>query len=983
MYNSTTIKVLALSLLAVSTMILPSCVKNDVDDSAALQSNVGFKTSVRVSDSWTAVTKGSFVLTDIDSVNIEETVSALGGESIDTKGVRVDALSSYGSFGTFAYTYGASSRWEDVGSNLTPNFMYNLKSTQNGTNWSPSDRDYYWPAPSYRLSFFGYAPFTDYTYPDGTSISAYMSISESETKGAPVITYTVPTDITKQVDMLAADSLDVPGSFHNVVPMNFNHVLSGIRFTAKTKGDVIVVKNVEMKNVYDNGTYAIGASAWTLNSTKADYEFPTTHTVSTSSVEINDKNDSVFFMLPQILPSGAQLVVTYMINGTEETATADFSGKTWVMGKLYTYNLTIDASNISYTFTVTPISEPDAETVLYKVTSTKTIDYGGGYKITWNVDYTVDDSTFPTGATYTKNTDGTLTVKWAGREVRDSVMISGSALAMRNVDSLPGPIDLTTGAEYSGTRGETANCYVINGAGYYCFPCNVMGNGNAGIIPSDDDHSINGSGVFIDYNNKVLESSTSITIQSGDKAVLLWEDAKGLINDLKLGAVGTNYISFKTMRQSAMMPGNAVIALETSAGVIKWSWHIWCTLATGLYHFTSPITGRDSTFSTLGMAMHDDAGVTFNSKKYSFSADGGHFYGFEYIRDYSLNTPTSVSTKIMAVNLGAVERNRHYKYYKARAFDFTCAQEESGNTSAVNFGQAMITAIVTPAGYSNPLYQWGRKDPFISGHISTYVSDNTSMYYNASHSSGTNVFTISGSSTGNEANGEFGTYPVQRNSPAYYVNSWNAANYAVNLKFAIQHPMTFIYNTKSLTNYQTYNNKGFYDTTDRIYYNTTPVDWFTYKVDISGNNNSSESGPLKLSQRYDNAFLWGGGYFWHDYYVASQKTIYDPSPAGYKVAVGYAYSTVTSDGTYNYGNTTSYPTGLFFPATGMRNSVTGTLDKMGVRGDFWCSSLRYVMGGNDNGCYFKSANGEFGHQYADDEVFRGEALSLRPVGDAY
>ena len=121
MYNSTTIKVLALSLLAVSTMILPSCVKNDVDDSAALQSNVGFKTSVRVSDSWTAVTKGSFVLTDIDSVNIEETVSALGGESIDTKGVRVDALSSYGSFGTFAYTYGASSRWEDVGSNLTPN----------------------------------------------------------------------------------------------------------------------------------------------------------------------------------------------------------------------------------------------------------------------------------------------------------------------------------------------------------------------------------------------------------------------------------------------------------------------------------------------------------------------------------------------------------------------------------------------------------------------------------------------------------------------------------------------------------------------------------------------------------------------------------------------------------------------------------------------------------------------------------------------
>ena len=946
-----TIKALAPAMFLAAALLLPSCVQDETADNLQMQSEVGFTTAVSTNNNWNAITKSGFIATDMDSVAFFESISPIGEESVATKGVRINSIDTYGSFGTFAYVYSSTKGWDDVKASQAPSFMYNLKSEKIDNEWRPNDRLYYWPAATYRLSFFGYAPYNDYKYSDGTSLSDYMKISGATAVGAPIITYTAPVDITKQVDLLTADSLDVPGAFHKPVPMTFKHALSGVCFTAKTKGKVITIKDVQLTGVYNNGTYAIGDPSWTLNTTKSDYSFPTTHTVNSSAVVINNSNDSVFFMLPQILPSGAKLVVTYLLNGAEKTATADFSGKTWVMGKVYTYNLTIDASNITYTFTVTPIGETDAETVTYTVKSTKTVDYGG-YQDVEDVDYTVDDSTFPTGATYTKNSDGTLTVTWPNRVYKDSVMICGTSLALRNRDSLTGPVDLTTGVNYNGTPSETANCYVINQAGYYCFPANVMGNGASGVVRTSTSGAIYYQGLFIDYNSNLLNSSAAISISSSDKAVLLWEDSKGLINDLKLGTVGSGYISFKTMAKSKMSAGNAVIALESSDGTIKWSWHIWCTLPSGTFHYTDPVSGKDSAFVTNGIAMHNDPGTSFSTKKYSF-----------YDTDI---TSSPKNTKIMSVNLGTVERDRKFRYYQSRQFDFTCIQDESANTSAVNFGQAAFASVIIPAGFSNPLYQWGRKDPFISGSISTYVSDNSTVYYNAHHTEGTNSFTASGSSSSNESDGVFGTYPVQDNSAATRNRRgvWNISDYAVNLQFAIRHPMTFIYNTYSLEG------------------DDTPVDWFTHYVDIMADNYSND-GVLEIGTRYDNAFLWGAGYYWHDYYVASSKTIYDPSPAGYKVAVGYAYSTLTATGTYDYGNFSSYPSGLFFPATGMRNAKTGALEKMGVRGDFWCSSLRYVLDGNDNACYFKSANGEFGHEYADDELYRGEALSLRPVGEEY
>lgn len=945
--------------MLLAAMTLTACVKNESED-VVIEDKIGFN-AAEASGSWTSATKSDIMDTDIDSVKISETVTL--NRSVETKGKRVDAMSTYGSFGTFAYIYSSSSSWASSGASLSPDYMYNLKSTENGTSWRPSDRDYYWPAATYKLSFFAYAPYSTYTV-DGKAVSDYMKISGSDAKGAPVIDYTVPENLAQQVDILTADSLDVPGSFHKTVPMNFKHALAGVYFNAKTSGIAgVVIKKVAITGVYNSGTYAIGASSWTLGSTTDDFTFGTSKSLNGSYTEINSSSDSLFFMVPQTLPTGAKITVTYVRGGTEHTASASLAGKTWAMGNIYAYDLIIGDADVTYTFTVTTKSNPDNESdkAVYTVVSTKTtID--GSTTVTEQVPF--DVTGLPTGFTYSLNGDGTVTITGPARTAHDSLVICGSALAMRTLDSLHygnNPVDLTTGLAYNGsTRGEMANCYVVNCAGYFCFPCDSMGNGSQGVINTINSNTLRNNGYFCDYEGDVVYKSgkklqtASIDLTGHCSPVLLWEDQKGLVNDLVLDG---RYIRFRTMAKSKMVPGNAVIAIENAAGVIMWSWHIWFTTAPNTYHVISPLTQKDSAITLTGVNMFNkDNGVSYATNSYyltSYSSQG-------HLR-YQVNS-TAKTTKIMQVNLGAVERNRYYKFYDPRTASITFTQSVSGNTAVGVYDQGIKDVEITPAGYTNTLYQWGRKDPFISGNISTYASDNNSYYYTANHPNGVNTFTLSGNSTSNETDGIFGTYPVQDNS-AIETDGSNESDYAVNLTFAIQHPMTLIYNTYSLEG------------------DDTPVDWFTHYVDYTTQYNTEADGIVDLEKRYENAFLWGSGYYWHDYQTSSVKTIYDPSPAGYKVAVGYCYDALAASGSYNHGNNTTI--GVFFPATGMRDAVTGELKEMGVRGDFWCSSLRFVERGNDNACYVKSANGEFGHAYAGDELYRGTALSVRPVGTDY
>ena len=78
---------------------------------------------------------------------------------------------------------------------------------------------------------------------------------------------------------------------------------------------------------------------------------------------------------------------------------------------------------------------------------------------------------------------------------------------------------------------------------------------------------------------------------------------------------------------------------------------------------------------------------------------------------------------------------------------------------------------------------------------------------------------------------------------------------------------------------------------------------------------------------------------------AKTKTVYDPSPVGFRVPALDAWSGFKSSnftwGTVNGDNGRTYTqSGLFFPASGFRSYGRGGMDNVGSNGYFWSSSPR-------------------------------------------
>ena len=107
---------------------------------------------------------------------------------------------------------------------------------------------------------------------------------------------------------------------------------------------------------------------------------------------------------------------------------------------------------------------------------------------------------------------------------------------------------------------ETANCYVVDKAGYYMIPAFCMGNRPKSARLSVDENGIN--------------TATGNTVE----ADYLWTDVEGAVTQIEYIPGKDGYISFKVNADaSGNAPrGNTVVALYDSVTKeILWSWHIW------------------------------------------------------------------------------------------------------------------------------------------------------------------------------------------------------------------------------------------------------------------------------------------------------------------------------------------------------------------------------------------------------------------------
>lgn len=756
----------------------------------------------------------------------------------------------------------------------TPDFFYNKKVNKDGKMFQPE----VWTSAASTLKFYAVYP-----YMDGTNTRQKLV---QPTEGSmPYIDFEASTDIANQTDLMTAET-DVlnytpTGGAPHVVPLKFYHALTAIRFgIGRNLSWNKTIKSIEFKGVYKNAQYDLATKIWSNHGSTENFKLDNINK-STSEVQntVIVKDGNTFLMVPQTVPAGAKIIITFSDN---TYITANIGGKEWKAGTTKTYMMTEKNSNWDY-----QIIGSDPATIAYNQT-TSTDNYTvQSYRkdpttntfqpVKWEV------------VSYQESTDGGKT--WSAESPNKPSWLTNLSLTegaggkdaevgkptvtKAIVDSLDYRNKALKNAEEKGsnsnpynlankTGGEqvenTANSYVISAPGYYRIPLvygNAIKNGNT----NESAYKTSNTGTnilsnFKDHNEQLITSPWITETNSGankpNGAKLVWADESGLVETSSIG-VNNSYLFFRVPKDK-IKNGNAVIA-ATKDGVVVWSWHLWFTEANVLK--TTKVTN-------------------FQKKDYHFTNEN---LGWKYTK---WETTTYSAPRKVKVKIRQLEKNGGN--YKESTITIT------QNNGALREGR-------------NTLYQFGRKDAF----------------------PGTDD--LEGTFTKNGGNN-------------------------MSIRNGIQHPGTiYTWGSTWLDGYNQYNLWSMENTT-------------------TGFN--------------DNAVV---------------KTIYDPCPAGFHMPASNAFTGFTTTGEntetksqfningewesgFHFNNKISSPDAtVYFPASGYRNSVNGSLFLVGYFGYY-----RSAVPSNDAGygCYLRFYFSSEVHPkelYPKQSDLRSDVFSVRPVRD--
>ena len=477
--------------------------------------------------------------------------------------------------------------------------------------------------------------------------------------------------------------------------------------------------------------------------------------------------EKTFMMIPQQIPDNAEIIVTLKRTGlTPEQVTLRGKIKAnnvqeWKPGHEYIYTISSSKDNWVYVFSAT--GNHDSKKNVYRPANDKDADQIYIYSPSKNEhDLYQDDAYFkvisyryrannqkyiedlPWKATNTKGeqyqngkyvpghdvsaTDWLLTqdnlrgegnhsatgerkdisfaahhqmTTWKG----DDWMQSQEAYPNNSKDN---PWDLSTCAgavTKGGISRNTANCYVIDRQGWYCFPL-VYGNGITGgkdLGRTYKDESSGGTRLATFKNHLSSGTITSAKINNAycKGADMVWADVYNAISDIELVTIGTEKMIRFHANQSNLQQGNVVIALydneKTSVGNVVWSWHIWIT-----EHWLDTVQGRSNKFK-------DDAQFsTFHPSQTGRRMRGDLLINNQYVG-------SSYGYYIAPYNIGWCDpKNRDYL---KRTGDLNFVQyQKNGASETGKTAQLPILQDGERISYmfgNNTYYQWGRKDPIV------------------------------------------------------------------------------------------------------------------------------------------------------------------------------------------------------------------------------------------------------------------------------
>lgn len=579
----------------------------------------------------------------------------------------------YAAFGVSAYAYTGS--WDGA---QRPNYMYDVQVSKSGALWAPVST-HYWPGAAYRMKFFAYAP-------QGTD--AYRL--SGQLPGAPAIACTVPDRVADQQDLLVAASGEISGSANTAVNLTFRHALTAVRFVCGSDMKAGTVKSVALKGVNSVGTYHFETGTWSDIGTPKDFSQTLDLNSTGVSGEAITTNAQTFMMIPQVLPDEAAIEVVFEDDEGEHILRGNIQGGAWPMGKTVTYKISTQSVNWEYTLAVTGPADFTHEggTNTYSITSYRTNGARTQEPVAWSAEFSTDGgiswSTDKPGwltAFTTNGTGGTAALSYnatVGPVSARTINPHTDALQRANTKGAAGNYyDLSTQGSSDITRRNTANCYVVDAPGWYCFP---LVYGNAVKEGKDNKSAYVYGGTSTDYHvlktfvNHLGNPITDPYINNNEgctavKAELVWQDAPNLLTDIGYRGSGKDaYVTFYIGR-SEIRQGNAVIAVKDHSGEVLWSWHIWVT----------------------------DENIS---------------------RTQTLRNHASVTYRVMPVNLGWCDGD-------STLYDgHSCLVriKTAVNSRIFNLYQSAHTIVRG----NNPYYQAGRKDPFAPN--DGYEAANKTLY---------------------------------------------------------------------------------------------------------------------------------------------------------------------------------------------------------------------------------------------------------------
>ena len=261
--------------------------------------------------------------------------------------------------------------------NIAPRYYMNEVATKQGVVWQPSSSIYYWPDNG-SLRFLAWAP-----------IDAELDespVKPSEDVNKTTIKYTVPAELSKQRDLVAAATgynASPAGGVCAPVSLQFKHLCTAVVVKTGATMTPGTIKSVTVTNVRNSGTYDMLRSAWTLNNATTSYTVSPNMATGSTTAEGTKLNadDATFMLLPQTLGADSKLEVMFHdnISGRDRLLTASLNGAEWPMGKTVTYRLSI-TPEYELEFTSEPQVQ-DAHYVIYPIKIKVDPGLTGGWKL--------------------------------------------------------------------------------------------------------------------------------------------------------------------------------------------------------------------------------------------------------------------------------------------------------------------------------------------------------------------------------------------------------------------------------------------------------------------------------------------------------------------------------------------------------------------------------------------------------------------------